>query len=192
MVRGQLSTDGLEVPAVTICGRHPQFKRGWKEYVTSGYDGILENMCGETDNIEGCIERKTFAQTEVIKDTTMGYVLQKSLTNTTNPWIEDFTRSVEGRCYTLNITERIGPDGKTDRLFFLLGYQMTYRIFIHDPNYFVINTNPLALPTIMMKLNPNKSSSHFYRLALTYVEELNGSEDPCDSDPSYNFQTCVR
>ena len=31
-----------------------------------------------------------------------------------------------------------------------------------------------------------------YRLGLTEVEELDLPEDPCKTDPDFNFQACVR
>ena len=136
--------------------------------------------------------KKTFDQTEVVQDVLLGYMTRKSLVNEKNPWIEDFTRSLQGRCYTLNIPQRIGPNGNKERLFLLLSHDLVYQIFIHDPNYFVMNTNPVALPTIVKKLNPSTSTSHYYRLSATNMEELSVPDDPCNSDESYSFQSCVR
>ena len=92
----------------------------------------------------------------------------------------------------LNINKQIGPIDRIHQLFVLLNYQLQYRIFIHDPKYFVINTNPVGLPNIMVKINPNITPSYYYRLALTEVEELDLPEYPCNTDPGYNFQTCVK
>ena len=191
VVDGRIESNGVEAPAVTVCGRSPQFSRGWRGNVTVNC-GIVELMCGDAEDIEGCIETKTFNRSEMVKDVLMGYMTRKSLVNENNPWIEDFTRSRRGRCHTLNIPQRIGPNGNEERLFLLLSHDLVYQIFIHDPDYFVMNSNPVGLPTIMKKLNPNTSTSHYYRLSVTNMEELNVPDDPCNPDSSYNFQSCVR
>ena len=109
-------------------------------------------MCGDAEDIEECIVTKTFNRSEMVKGVLMGYMTRKSLVNENNLWIEDFTSSPKGRCYTLNIPQRIGPNGKEERLFLLLSHDLFYQIFIHDPDYFVMNSNPVGLPTIMKKL----------------------------------------
>ena len=191
VVDGRIESEGIEAPGVTVCGRSPQFKRGWRGNVTGTF-GILELMCGDAEDVEGCILKKTFDRAEVVQDVLLGYMTRKSLVNENNPWIEDFTRSLQGRCYTLNIPQRIGPNGNEERLFLLLSQDLDYQVFIHDTNYFVMNTNPVGLPTIAKKLNPNTSTSHYYRLSATNMEELSVPDDPCNSDESYNFQSCVR
>ena len=92
VVDGRIESNGVEAPAVTVCGRRPQFSRGWRENVTVNC-GIVELMCGDAEDIEGCIETKTFYRSEMVKDVLMGYMTRKSLVNENNPWIEDFTRS---------------------------------------------------------------------------------------------------
>ena len=44
----------------------------------------------------------------------------------------------------------------------------------------------------MKIVEPNNTSSHYYNLALTEVEELDLPEDPCNTDPDYNFQACIK
>ena len=41
-------------------------------------------------------------------------------------------------------------------------------------------------------MNPNKTSNGYYKLALTEVKELDLPDDPCNPDPDYKFQTCVK
>ena len=191
VVDGRTESNGIEAPAVTVCGRSPKFSRGWRGNVTGTF-GIIKLACGDATDVEECILTKTFNRTEVVHDVLLGYMTRKSLVTDENPWIEDFTRSLQGRCYTLNIPQRIGPDGNKERLFLLLSKELDYQIFIHDPEYFLMNTNPVGLPTIMKKLDPNKSTSHYHRLSATNMEELSTPHDPCDPDESYNFQSCVR
>ena len=67
---------------------------------------------------------------------------------------------------------------------------MAYRLFIHDPKYFLVNYNSLEFPIIYLKVK--KAPNCYYKLKLTEVEELDLPEDPCNTDPDYNFQACVR
>ena len=139
-----------------------------------------------------CIENKTFNVKEVISDVIIGYTERTSLANQRNLWSEDFTYSRGGRYYTLNMSRRLGPNDETDQLFLCLNPGLDFRIFVHDPNYFIFNDNPVGLQKEMMKIYPKTSTSHFYRLAMTEVEELDVPDDPCNSDPDYNFQACVK
>ena len=107
-------------------------------------------------------------------------------------WTEDFEVAWPGRVQTLEIERRIGPNDGIDQQFVLLNCGFTYKIYIHDPEYFVSNTNPVGLPTLRLKLNPNQTFNHFYRLALTEVEELDLPEDPCNTDLEYNFHGCIK
>ena len=121
-------------------------------------------------------------------------VCQESLLPLNGIWIEDFTDTfLNGRTYTLNYTENINPAWRTSQMILVLYHHFSYyKIYIHDPNYFIINYSP-DLPTIGdFDFNPNETAPFFKRLALTEVEELDLAEDPCNTDPDYNFQACVR
>ena len=107
----------------------------------------------------------------------------------TKPWRVDLTRSWYGREYTLNIPQKIGPNDQTDQLFITFDYERVKRIWIHDPRFFIQNSNPVGLPsTKYIKVYPNTTANHYYRLALIEVEELDVAEDPCNTDPQYSLQ----
>ena len=106
-------------------------------------------------------------------------------------WTEDFTQSYNGRTYTLNIPIKIGPAYQTEQLYVTFSRDLNKRIYIHDPRFFVPNSNPVGLPKkTMIKILVNSSQSFFYRIALTEVEELDIAADPCNMDPGYNFMVC--
>ena len=106
VIDGRTESNGIEAPALTVCGRSPKFSRGWRGNVTGTF-GIIKLACGDAEDVEECILTKTFNRTEVVHDVLLGYMTRKSLVTDENPWIEDFTRSLQGRCYTLNIPQRI-------------------------------------------------------------------------------------
>ena len=73
-------------------------------------------------------------------------------------------------------------------MFISLPRLTNFFIFIHDKDYFIINTNPFGLTTLVRKLYPNVTANHFYRLAMAEKQELNVADDPCNEDPGYSFQ----
>ena len=104
-------------------------------------------------------------------------------------WQSDFTEVAEtGMSYTLNMQGRIGTDDNIHQVFVFFDYNKTYDIYIHDPNYFVINFNLNGPPSTFLKINPNTSFNHYNKLVLTKHYEMNVPSDPCVQDPQYNFQ----
>ena len=79
---------------------------------------------------------------------------------------EDFTTTWTGRYYTVNMSKKLGPDYELDFLIVSLFYT-NYIIWIHDPNFFIINLNPTSLPSLMKIVEPNNTSSHYYCLTTT-------------------------
>ena len=41
-------------------------------------------------------------------------------------------------------------------------------------------------------MNSKIADSVYHRIALTEVEELDVPEDPCNTDPDYNFDACIK
>ena len=64
-------------------------------------------------------------------------------------WIKDFTWTREGFCYTLNSSVRVGTDYEKDIIGFFANDNNAHQIiYIHDPQFFVINNNPMALSNV--------------------------------------------
>ena len=107
-------------------------------------------------------------------------------------WTEDFTISWNGRTYTMNIPDKIGPNDMTDQLFITFDCKLDKnKIFIHDPGFFIKNYNPNGIASLNTKVYPKTAKSLFYRFGLTEVQELDVSEDPCNTDINYNFQVHI-
>ena len=103
-----------------------------------------------------------------------------------------YTASLTGRQYSFNFPRKIATNGNDEQLFLFLLPDHVYTIFLHDPDYFVYNANPVALPTLMRKFDTRSSVSQYYRLALTEVNELDLPADPCNTDPDNRFHACIR
>ena len=77
VVDGRTESNGIEAPAVTVCGRSPKFSRGWRGNVTGTFE-IIKLACGDAEDVEECILTKTFNRTEVVHDVLLGYMTRKS------------------------------------------------------------------------------------------------------------------
>ena len=178
VVSSRRDTGGIQAPAITIAAL-----TGWK-------DGFHDLESKGSSNFNSYIEQKTYNQSETLNDVILGWK-NESLLNQEGVVTEDFTVPPAGRYYTINILKKIGPNYMVDQLFVVL-FNINYRIWIHDPNFFIITENPTFVPALLKVLEPNRTSSHYYCLTLTEVEELDVPEDPCNTDPDYSFQACVR
>ena len=72
---------------------------------------------------------------------------------------EDFTTAWGGIVYAI---KRFGPDESTDQIYISMDKSHNFNIFIHNPNYFIVNENPAGLLSIMLKLNPSTSGNYYY------------------------------
>ena len=75
---------------------------------------------------------------------------------------------------------------------FDLNPNLKYRIEIHDPKFFIFNRLPETKPGIKYKWEePNNTLTLLYLLMIEHVK-LNRPENPCNEDPEYDFQVCVK
>ena len=83
-----------------------------------------------------------------------------------------------------------------DAIFFHLDPQLSYRIFLHDPHYYVMASNPLVFPRIWKDykkedLDPDKMQ--WLYISLTEHRLLNRPDQPCEEDiPDYDFMKCIK
>ena len=157
---------------------------------------IKNDSCFEKDtSIELCLKRYTLNRSEMLRRVIIGWKRKREINLTDENVKEDFTLNYPGRYYTLDLPMKIGPDDDEDQIFLELNTNLSYTLFIHDPEYFfVYNVNPIALPTktITFTASDRKPNAWFYRLELAKVNKLNLPSNPCIDDPSYNFQACLR
>ena len=122
----------------------------------------------------------------------LGLLLRESLM-APELWREEFTEPKYGRAYTMYYPHPRGSDWYNDSIFLHVNTSdnLTRRIFVHDPNFFVLNVNPLGLPTKYLNLVPH-SGMAYYSLALREHRKMNTPNNPCVEDPDYSFTTCVK
>ena len=172
-------TDGIPIPAITL----------------AAFGQITDDACFHKNaSIEDCFEKNTLNRSDILKSVILGYSRQQKINLTQEILTEDFTTSWVGRFFTLNLPLKIGPNDWEDQIFLGLNTNLTCTVFVHDPEYFMLNVNPIALPISMRKFatKMTKPNGWVYRLELTEVNRLNRPSSPCNDDPSYNFRSCLR
>ena len=174
-------TDGIEAPAITI-------QAMWKDYKPPKTN-IIADKCGQAENITECIINSTYSLKEIVLHAGLGYKVNKTLMNS-ELWTESFANANYGRSYTLKFNHRMGPDYYEDSPMLYLNHNLSYHIFVHDKRFFLSNENPLALPTVQRRFDP-ESSNHLFHLTLTETRKLNLPRKPCIQDSDYNFNNCV-
>ena len=185
VVTTRKNTEGIKAPTITIAALNPDTKLGWRTNMT----GVM--MCSNVENISDCIAEKTFNQDEVFKDIVFGFTTKKYLRKEKNMFSVDFTESQIGRTYSINTLRNMTPNYSRDQIFIISGYDYILHIFLHDPSFFIYNVNPIGLPYLSLMIDPNKTSNQYHWLTMTEVEELDLPEDPCNTNPDYNFQVSI-
>ena len=149
---------------------------GWKggsgeEWTRNSSDWCENLQPGES--VEECIETHTFSREDVLKDILWGFDPNNSIL-TEGLVSEDFTMDWQGKFFSFEVPRTMvsDDDGKiSTRLSLVLGFNMTFQIFLHDPNFFEMNYRPI-FPVILKSFNPEKDYSQFYNLIMTEVRNF--------------------
>ena len=188
------NADGIQAPSFTISARGRATGMGWREKRISNAhsNDTIVHQCKGFSTVEQCLDSQTFASTDFIKGTLIGYERKLSLKD--EVWKQDFTYVRYGRSYTFHPEMRIGPEDDKDQLIILLDSNYCYDIFVHEKNFFILNDNRCTLPSNYVKLIPDASnhSKVYYKISATQHIEKNVPQDPCVEDDQYNFGVCVK
>ena len=187
VVRATRETGGIAMPAVTIFAGTQEPGEHW-----SAWKQEVEQACKDarsTRSLENCIDSNTYQISEFLKLAALGALEMKSLLKQVK---EEFAFSATGRYFTMNKDISIGPDYDKDELIFFLSHSFVYYFHIHDPEFYFGNYNPDFPMERMASINPNKTVDFYRNIIMTEVEEVDLPEDPCNTDPDYNFQACFK
>ena len=157
LVENTKFTRGIPVPAVTIV----VFEQAHFDF-GSCYDL-------KTEDRNECINANSRNWSQILKGVVVGFEEKTSLDLTTDVVKEDFI-GLFGNFVTLKMNLTIGPDDKKDQIYILLNSTYKYQIIIHDPEFFIYNENPAAIPMTTTYFDPRSdNTSYFYHLVLTEV-----------------------
>ena len=105
----------------------------------------MSRECNATTaaDIYRCIEVKTYNREETILETNI--YQNGRLEDPSNViWKTELTTTFLGNCFTLDYTKPMGTTFARDRAELVLNSNLSYFVFLHDPNYFFVNINALT------------------------------------------------
>ena len=145
VVKMSRKTKGMKAPSITIIGKnHPG--SAWK---ISG--SKLDKLCETySDNkTQQCIEENTIDQSDVIKDVLVGdksstkEVLKENKANSSISHLKSLTTDLRktgfGISYTFDESVKISME---ERITLCLGFNKSYKIWLHDKDFFFLNSVP--------------------------------------------------
>ena len=178
VVETEKAMGGIPIPAITIA-------------VPEQLEENVFDRCNVS--IDKCIMARTPNASNLIESVQLGYERRMFVNLTKEMLTEDFSQIWAGRYFTLNLPISIGPDDDEDQLFIVLYPQFIYQILVHDPEFFIFTDNPTAIPQMNKYFDAQNTYSHYYRLVLTEMHELDiHQSDPCNPNYDYNFSECVK
>ena len=124
-------TSGLPAPSVTVT-------------VMPSNRSEMAKCFDSAGSVEKCVEATTYSRGRTLHDVVLGFTRRESIGEEDDFYTEDYTASLTGRQYSFDLPFTIGTNGNDEQLFLFLLPDHVYTIFLHDPHYFVYNTNPVA------------------------------------------------
>ena len=206
-------------PAVTICALNTVTLQGWKyshikkendkkkgnakdnrnkrnalkddeaedDITLSNYrNSFLSLHCEGSQLLDDCINKETFNLTETIKFARAGGFPYRNIINTTF-WIDELSFFGSGKCHTLNNSVSLG----SSEFQFILYRSLTYQVFLHDPNYFMISANPSTIPNLYLEFDGIEGNQLVYIEAVRHIN-IDRPDQPCNNQKDYSFTACVK
>ena len=135
---------------------------GWKKKIPSGDYEVIEGICGNVDDLEACIKDNTHGLDEAIY-AAIGWGEQRIGLMDRWLWREDFTVPWYGVSHTLIYPEPRGGNWKVDMISLYMNKSdgLNRRIFLHDPNFFILDVNPHSLPINHQNFDASMSGRYF-------------------------------
>ena len=154
----------------------------------SNFDGDMIKMFAQTcqttftdaNSFFKCAETLTYNKSEIILGTKQFDTLTLTTTDITAHWDLMSYSMNHGRCYTTNT---LGQLNETRQITVPLNKSVSYRIWIHDPEFFVISWNPSSVPFVEISLTTKQDTdlavlaSQF--IGIEHYYRMNRDEYPC-------------
>ena len=199
VVKSELETEGIEVPAVTLQATLDNFL-GWKsakEDTTWTSFELFEHCKGINKTIDECVQTDTIKLSDFLAEAkfenmfNLSASVQIDLSSSSPDWTEDMTATGLGKYFTIRLSKPFVPNEDHCLIFSLLK-NFTFLIFVHDENFFFYNSNPLGPPINYQTFQGPLEKNHYQELTLTKQTKLNLDRQPCEDNPAYSFNSCIK
>ena len=192
VIKTRENTKGIQAPSISIASINKATGFGWENITQqTKYENTLVHQCKNYSSVEACLASETYQWHQFINDTLLGFKNKLSLLNNKDVWVPDFTYASYGRLFTFHPNLRIGPQPWKEQIIISLSKGYNYEIFVHEPNFFILNTNDFALPSKRVRVASNNFKFYYKISAIQHIEK-NVPGDPCIEDEHYSFTACVK
>ena len=179
VVKSARESGRIPVPAVTIAVKGKE--NGWRK--EGIFQQIAKQHCKNANSVEEliiCIERLTYDLSDISLGVAFGPGHGVGQKIEEPKWTEDYLHNYVGRIYSLELPIKLRASSLShNSLRIGLKPNLSYDLYIHDPNNFYLTANPEpGFPYVRKDVDP-KDLPYYYNLALTEVVELNVPDDPC-------------
>ena len=147
----------LSAPAITICPLDKDTGLGFRNVlqiapVQDLKGKLIPQMCAgkEGPEIIDCIEDRALNRTLAVEYLTEGVQKDRSVPKEMF-WTKEFSHTLMGICYTIQPPFSLGTILTEEAIWIGLNEPYKFGIFVHDPNFFLINFNP-SLPLNCLQL----------------------------------------
>ena len=194
MVRSTDAQSGLPTPAVTVCPLNPLTSSGFPKngFNSSIVDSRIGEACKgkEGKDIASCVDKATYNLSSTVGYLQLPGNLWVGPQELKKLWVEDFTSTEIGLCFTLNRTYHF-PPVTSPEVGLTIGFinDTDYLVFLHDPQLFLITYNDM-MPISSFRFE--KPNFFGWGLIITQHHNLNLPLKPCNALPSYSFTACVK
>ena len=104
-------------------------------------------------SIEDCVEKDTFHLADVVKGAQYGFSGSNDSHSSSKSSLfltQDLTAANMGKHFTVNSQKALLTSSPDDMLITFLDRNLSFAIFVHDENFFLVNMNPLGPPSNML------------------------------------------
>ena len=106
-------------------------------------------------------------------------------------WSSYLASVYNGMCHTFNNPKKVKAGVYGGQ--FYLDPNITYKVMIHDPQFYHILINSLSFPRIWLEYKGQQPGHfNFFDITVTQHHLLNRPEKPCEEAENYNFLECVK
>ena len=187
----------LPAPAITLCPIDHNDQIGYVDVIGKEDEPavqwkgrLISHICQgkEGDEIVKCIEEKAVNQTTLAKFITRGFQQGKGFPDP-SLWRTEFSHGIYGLCSTIQIPFPLGVDLAKEAIWIGLNKSYNFMIYIHDPNFFLLNNNP-SLP---MNVFVQDDDMIAYKMFVVQRHNTNvPGKKECNSDQKYSFAACIK
>ena len=179
--------DKVPSPAITLT-------TDWKIGVDWDGKGKATSTClqkySKAIDVWDCFKNNSFALDEIIKEE-----------NQVGDWKMDLTEMWSSVYKTRegSFNWSSNPKESSYNILFqpnhsLISYSMsdTLSVILHDPDYFMINRNPLTIPVMKRPAGFYPPYHFLLYVQVTEVKMLNLPQSPCEESSTYSFTKCIK